>query len=153
MFIISLFYNDRCFSYNYVILFYWFLLKIILLYYIKIMAICFNGLALVVRYSWYTYAPWVIRGGKEEGVPLFCEAEHEGLVCWGGTGGENHVVGIEGDLVASNLSHEIYQCLLEGREAMVVLEESQLAEYGFAISLEPGHVRVLCQPWLQEIER
>lgn len=56
------------------------------------------------------------------------------------------MVGVESDFVSSDFRHEIYQCLFEGRETVVVLEKSQFSKYGFAVSFEAGDVRVLSQP-------
>lgn len=45
-----------------------------------------------------------------------------------------------------------YIYLLEVGEAMIILEESQLSEYGFSISLEPRCVGVLSKPRFEKIK-
>ena len=92
------------------------------------------------------YLRCVVWGGNEECVALFGEAENEGFIGGGGASREDDVVGVESDIVASNLRHEIDQCLFESREAMVILEESEFTEDGFSGTLKSGHVGVLIKP-------
>nr|GMC57610.1 hypothetical protein EUGRSUZ_H02339 [Ipomoea batatas]GMC64041.1 hypothetical protein EUGRSUZ_H02339 [Ipomoea batatas] len=88
-----------------------------------------------------------------ESVPGVGETEHESFISRGCAGGEDELVGVEGDLVPSDFRHELNHSVLERRKAVIILEQCELSENGIPVILERGGVRVLSHPRLKKIER
>nr|GMC60031.1 hypothetical protein EUGRSUZ_H02339 [Ipomoea batatas] len=100
-----------------------------------------------------TNLPWIIWSREKESVAGVGETEHESFISRGCAGGEDELVGVEGDLVSSDFRHELNHSVLERRKAVIILEQCELSENGFPVVLERRGVRVLSHPRLKKIER